>query len=306
MKKYACVVVMIMLLGSCQQIPESYESITVKGSDTEVNLALALAEYFMMADSTISIAVTGGGSGSGIAALINGKTDIANSSRPIKNEEMELASARDISPLPFIFAVDALAFIVHQHLGVDSLTLDQIAQIFSGKISNWQEVGGPDQAISLYGRQSNSGTFVYLRDSILKTEYATHHKQMNGNAQIVEALKSDRAGIGYVGVGYILNEGGEIVSGIKTIKVKGTAHSVAVSPVEQNAIASGAYPVVRPLFQYTNGLPDGKVLAFIEFGLSQKGQQIIAQNGYYPITEVHRSHNDQLLNQYYEAQKNRR
>ncbi|HMQ46466.1 MAG TPA: PstS family phosphate ABC transporter substrate-binding protein [Saprospiraceae bacterium] len=303
MKIYACIAVMIALLGSCQHLPEDYESITLKGSDTEVNVALALAEYYMADETTVSIAVTGGGSGAGIAALINGKTDIANSSRPIKKEELDLASARSIAPVPFIFAVDALAFIVHQDMEVDSLTLDQIAQLFSGKIANWRELGGPDNAVSLYGRQSNSGTFVYLRDSILKTEYAAHHKQMNGNAQIVEALKSDRAGIGYVGVGYILKEGGGVIAGIKTIKVKSDPASTAVSPVEQSAIANGAYPVVRPLFQYTNGMPDGKLLEFIEFGLSPKGQQIITENGYYPIFQAHKQHNEQLLNQYYEAQE---
>jgi len=161
---------LLALTASCRFAPQGVEHILIKGSDTEVNLALSLAETYMKRDSMISIAVTGGGSGMGIASLINGKTDIANSSRAMKPKEIELANERGIKPVPIVFAVDALALIVHPSLSVDALRVSEIGGIYRGDITNWQEVGGPDQGITIYGRQSNSGTFVFFRDSVLRAD----------------------------------------------------------------------------------------------------------------------------------------
>ncbi|MCX7767123.1 MAG: PstS family phosphate ABC transporter substrate-binding protein, partial [Candidatus Sumerlaeia bacterium] len=178
--------------------------IQIKGSDTEVNLVQTLAETYMKSNPGISLAVTGGGSGTGIAALINKKTDIANSSRPIKADELELAKQQGVEPVSLIFATDALAVIVHSSNPLTTVTLEQLGQIYRGEIKNWRTLGGPDLPITLYGRQSNSGTFVFFREFVVKADYSSEMRQMNGNSQIVESLRNDKSGIGYVGIGYIL------------------------------------------------------------------------------------------------------
>ena len=160
---WASILLFFIFFTACSLRPEGVENVLIKGSDTEVNLALALAERYMELDSLISIAVTGGGSGMGIAAMINGKTDIANASRPMKTEEIQMAVERGIHPTALVFAVDALALIVHPGLPIDSLKLQDIGAIYDGTITNWSELGGPNLEISLYGRQSNSGTFVYFK-----------------------------------------------------------------------------------------------------------------------------------------------
>jgi len=266
-------------------------SIQIRGSDTEVNLVQRLSEAYMENVPEVSIAVTGGGSGTGIAALINGQTDIANSSRPMKNAEIKQANAKGIEPVPIMFALDGLAIITHESLPVKSLNLNEVADIFKGKITNWSKVGGTDMEISMYGRQSNSGTFIYFRDTVLKGDYSPSVLRMNGTAQIVEAVRKDKAGIGYVGIGYIVNVKGNVISGINVLKLAGDAISTGVSPLESENVKSGKYPLSRPLFQYTNGKPEGNLLEFIQFELSDEGQKLIENEGYYPITYKQAEHN---------------
>lgn len=304
MKKsiYISIIFSYLLLTACSNAPEGVENIVIKGSDTEVNLALALAENYMAKDAMASIAVTGGGSGAGIAALINGKTDIANSSRPLKQEEYALAAERGVAPTATVFAMDALAIVTNDQLPVDSLTIEQIGAIYRGDIQNWSEVGGTDSKISLYGRQSNSGTFVYFRDSVLLGEYSSDLKQMNGTAQMVEAIRNDPAGIGYVGVGYIVEKDGSTTKDIKVLEIKANATSPAASPTEIANVTNGLYPIVRPLFQYTNGIPTGELRDFMLFGLSETGQQIVQKNGYYPVSRKYYAQNEKVLNfQYADA-----
>lgn len=286
---------LLTLLMACSDAPEGVENIIIKGSDTEVNLALSLAEIYMAKDSLISIAVTGGGSGSGIAALLNDKTDIANSSRPLKEEEYAMAEKRSIAPVATIFAMDALAIVVNEELPIESLTLAQVGAIFRGDITNWQKVGGPDMQISLYGRQSNSGTFVYFRDSVVMADYASILKQMNGTAQMVEGIKTDLAGVGYVGVGYVVQKDGSITSNIKVLNIRESEDQTAISPTKIENIKDGSYPIVRPLFQYTNGIPTGKLRDFMLFTLSDAGQKIVETSGYYPVSRKYYSQNEKVL-----------
>lgn len=286
---------LVLSLAGCGAGREGIENVLIKGSDTEVNLALALSESYMERDSFISIAVTGGGSGMGIAALINGKTDIANSSRPFKPQELALARERGVNPVATVFAVDAIAIIVHEKLDIGELSILQLQGIFSGSISNWQELGGPDLELSLYGRQSNSGTFIFFRDSILKQEYALELKQMNGTAQIVEAIKSDRAGIGYVGLGYLLDRSRRMIAGVKALSIRATEAEQAFSPVLEKNITKRNYPIIRPLFQYTDGIPSGKVLDYIRFSLSEEGQHIVEEQGYYRVAAPYIQRNRKLL-----------
>lgn len=280
-----------VLLLSCGR--SDIETIVIRGSDTEVNLVLRLAETYMESHDKVSIAVTGGGSGTGIAALINKKTDIANSSRAFKEAELRLAKERGVDVIPIIFAVDALSFIVHPDLSIDALSIADIRSIYTGQIDNWNAVGGPDLPISLYGRQGNSGTFTFIQTEILKADYDASMKQMNGTSQIIESIKNDKAGIGYVGIGYIVNKTGEQMEGVKVLSI--AEENKEVSPLETAAITNGDYPIVRPLYQYLDGYPDGVLQAFLEYELSDKGQAIISENGYFPITKKHRQQNQKYL-----------
>lgn len=292
----------ILLLGSalfafaCNPNHQRVENILIKGSDTEVNLALALAETYMSTDPDVSIAVTGGGSGAGIAALINGKTSIANASRPMKQEEMALAKAQKVQPLASVLGMDAIAIVVHPKCPVKSLSLQQLGAIYRGDIQNWKTLGGPDTEISLYGRQSNSGTFVYFRDSIVRAEYAQEVKQMNGTAQIVEAIKSDVHGIGYVGVGYILEKNGAQPTDIKVLAISRSDRQPAFLPTEVQNIESGHYPIIRPLYQYTNGQPKGRLQLYLQYCLSPAGQALVKANGYFPVSAQYQLQNEQALN----------
>ncbi|MCS7035775.1 MAG: phosphate ABC transporter substrate-binding protein [Saprospiraceae bacterium] len=266
---------------ACQQM-RSVERITVRGSDTEVNLVFRLAEAYMAEDSAVSISIAGGGSGVGIAALLNGKTDVANSSRALTEKEIALAHKRGIRLVAHVFAADALVIVVHPSVGVDSLTLEQLGRIYAGEIRDWAEVGGRPGRISLYGRQSNSGTFVYFREKVLGRDFSPALKQMNGTAQIVESVMRDPYGIGYVGLGYVAKADGSIRQGVRIVRLKANARRPAVSPLDEVALRSGDYPLVRPLYQFTNGRPSDKIKSFFQFETSPAGQQIILENGYLP------------------------
>jgi phosphate transport system substrate-binding protein len=262
----------------------------VKGSDTLVNLVQILSEEFMAKNPRTPIAVLGGGSGTGIAALINGTCDIANHSRPMKEKEITMAKDKGISRRVFVIAVDGLSVIVNRGNPVRELSMDKIGAIYRGEITNWSEVGGPNQAICLYGRQSNSGTFVFFQEHVLKKQdYSQNMMRMNGNAQIVEGVMADKAGIGYVGVGYIVDQKtGKVRSGLKVLNVSKEAGGKAFSPLDKAAVDSGDYPVARPLFQTTNGIPKGAVKAFLEFELSPEGQKIVEREGFFPIgADIH-------------------
>lgn len=284
-----------MLGYACSTQHQQVENILIKGSDTEVNLALVLAETFMETDPDVSIAVTGGGSGAGIAALINGKTSIANASRPMKTEEILLAKMRKVQPLSTVLGMDAIAIVVNPQCPVQQLALQQLGAIYRGDIQNWKSLGGPDAAISLYGRQSNSGTFVYFRDSIVRAEYSPQVKQMNGTAQIVEAIKNDVYGIGYVGLGYILEKNGTQHSEIKVLGISRDKKSAAFLPIDTKNIDSGVYPIIRPLYQYTDGKPQGKLQSYLQYCLSQEGQALVKANGYFPVSDQFKAQNDQVL-----------
>lgn len=287
-------VLALLFIADCAKKETDRTSIQIKGSDTEVNLVQRLAEAFMEKNPEISIAVTGGGSGVGIAALINKQTDIANSSRAMKDEEIKQAQDKGVDPVAIVFALDGLALIAHQSLPIDSLTLDEVAKIFKGEITSWKEFGGPDLAISLYGRQSNSGTYVYFRDNLLKGDYSPQARRMNGNAQIVEAVKTDKAGIGYVGIGYVVDDKGKVTSGIRVLNIAEDTNSPAVTPLKQENVKSGLYPLTRPLYQYTDGKPKGKLLEFIRFELSEEGQELVTKGGYYPVTPEYMDYNREL------------
>ncbi len=262
----------------------SQEVIQIKGSDTLINLVQRLAEVYMEAHPDASIAVTGGGSGVGIAALIANRVHIANASREIKSKEIAMAKENGVVPYEIAIAIDGLSVIVNSNNPVNHLTMDQVGKIFRGEITNWKEAGGPDLKISLYGRQSNSGTYVFFMEHVLgNKEYSPRMKRMNGNAQIVEGIIADKAGIGYVGVGYVYDDKGNVRQGLKVLSVAMDPKSEPVTPLVPENVKSGKYPIARALYQYTNGKPKGAVKAFIGFELSPEGQKIVEEMGFYPV-----------------------
>lgn len=257
--------------------------IQVKGSDTLVNLSQIWAETFTEKTGKM-VAVTGGGSGTGIAALIDGKCDMANSSRDIKKSEIEQAKAKGVNPVEFVVGIDGLAVIVNAKNPLKSISPEDIGKLFRGELTNWKQLGGADAPVTLYGRQPNSGTYVFFQEDVLgKKDYSTKMNQMNGNAQITEAVSKDASAVGYIGVGYAVDENGKVVAGIKPLDVIGKDGKV-VSPLDRQAVKSGKYPLARNLYQYTNGKPSGALLDLIKFELSEEGQKLAEQAGFDSIT----------------------
>lgn len=266
------------------------EEILVKGSDTLLNLVQRLAEAYSAANPDATVSVTGGGSGVGISAIINGECDIANASRSIKSKEVYDAKSNGVNPREFAIAIDGLCIVVNADSPVDQLTVEQVGAIFRGQIKNWSEVGGPNRKISLYGRQPSSGTYVYMRDEVMKGEYGAGMRQMNGNAQIIEALKSDKSGIGYVGVGYARS-----AEGVSVVKVAADEGGEYVSPLDDEKVNAGLYPITRALFQYTDGRPRGEARSLIEFELSEAGQKIVEEEGFFPVSTDYQKQNESNL-----------
>jgi phosphate transport system substrate-binding protein len=271
--KYSFLILSIVLF-SCT----GKKTVKVKGSDTEVNLAVQFAESFHHSTPSIFVSVSGGGSGLGIASLLNGTADIANTSRRINDKELALFREKGIALDSFIFAQDAIAFIVADDLPLESISTQQLADVLSGKVRNWEQITGKRLPVNIYGRQSNSGTHDFVKDR-LHISFSPRAKQMNGNAQILEAIRADHSGIGYVGAGYVIHGA---TKGIKVLSVYTTDKGAAVSPLDAGEIAAGKYFFQRPLFQYFRTKDSMQIQPFIAFEQSSEGQKIIHVGGYYP------------------------
>jgi len=277
--------------------------IQIKGSDTLVNLVQILAEEYMEKNPGAMLAVMGGGSGTGISGLINGTCDIADHSREWKKSEIAQAWEKGVKPRFFVIAVDGLSIIVNDKNPIQKLTLAQLGAIYRGEVTNWKAVGGPDKKISLYGRQSNSGTYVFMQEFVLgNRNYSKDMKEMNGNAQIIEGIVGDErgrggdeGGIGYVGVGYLYDENGRIRKGLKVVPIAKDDKSPTFLPTNKAAVDSGDYPVARPLYQSTNGKPSPAVAAFIRFEMSPEGQKIVEREGFFTISPKHIADNEKNL-----------
>jgi phosphate transport system substrate-binding protein len=257
------------------------DTIKIKGSDTEVNLAVQFAEEFHKKNTEVLVSISGGGSGLGIASLLNGNADIANSSRSINQNELSLFRKKNIELDSVIFAQDAIAFIVSDKTPIDSISVLNIAKILSGEYKNWSSLIPQNLPITIYGRQSNSGTYDYVKQ-ILGIHFSPYSKQMNGNAQILEAIKADGSGFGYVGAGYVMKDN---IKGIKVLTVYAN-NSNAISPLDSKKIASGEYFFQRPLFQYFKRKDYERIKSFLEFEKSVTGAAIIQASGYYPISKL--------------------
>ncbi len=249
-------------------------SITVGGSDTMVNLGQALAEEFMNAYDQVDISVTGGGSGTGIAALINGTVDFANASRAMKDEERDQAEdTNGVAPIEYVVAYDGIAVVVNPDLGVEELTFEELGAIYRGEITNWNEVGGPDKEIVVLSRDTSSGTYVFFLEHVVQAEdkeavYAADARLMPSTQAIVDETIANDAAIGYVGLGYVVPE-------VNVVKIDGVEASV-------EAVQDGSYNVARPLFMYAAVDPVGAAKVFIDWVVSADGQAVVADLGFVP------------------------
>ncbi len=297
MKKILIMALAIIgLLAAFAMAAPAKKMIQIKGSDTLVNLVQILAEEYMAKNPGTAIAVLGGGSGTGITGLINKTCDIADHSREWKQKEIDLAWEKGVSPRFFIVAVDGVSIIVNEKNPLVKLTMADVGAIYRGDVKNWKAVGGPDKAVSLYGRQSNSGTYVFMQEHVLGNKnYSTDMKEMNGNAQIIEGILQDEGGIGYVGVGYLFDENGKIRKGLKVLDISRQPGGQAYSPLDKAAVDSGNYPVSRPLFQATNGKPNADVAAFIAWETGPEGQKIVEREGFFSIGAPAKAQNEKNL-----------
>lgn len=294
MKKAAVLVFALCLMAgawACAPAPsnaasasEPRTSIVSKGSDTMVNLALAWAEAYQPAHPEVTLSVTGGGSGTGISALISGTTDIANASRAIKPEEMEAAHANGIEPLETVVARDAIAIIVHKDNPVSQLTLQQISDIYTGKLNNWAELGGEDRPIVRLSRETNSGTHVYFLETVLRMGdpastllFDPRTLLLPSSEGITSEVRDNPNAIGYDGLGYVTED-------VKIIAVAATQAGPYVLPSAES-VNAGSYPISRDLYIYTNGQPQGALQAFVAWLLSAPAQQIVLDLGFVPVKE---------------------
>ena len=258
-----------------------HDSIKMKGSDTEVNLAVNLAENYTNENPNFSIAISGGGSGLGITSLLNGRADIANSSRPLSDDEIQQFKDNNIEIVTIVFAEDATAFVVNKSLPLDEIDLETLGKILSGEIKNWNEIISVNEPINIYGRQSSSGTHSFVKKK-LKIEFTNAAKEMTGNAQILEGVKADKSGIGYVGAGYVAHDP-NANQGVKILKIKSDINDKAYSPIDPTTINQSLYFFQRPLYQFVLKDSWSKVKPFIDFEKSKKGKKMIEDHGYYII-----------------------
>jgi phosphate transport system substrate-binding protein len=246
-----------------------------------VNLCQAWAEAFMAKTGT-PVAVTGGGSGVGIASLLNGTCDIAAASREMEGKELEQARQKNIQPRKFIVGLDGLAVVVNPRNPVSRLTLDQIADIFTGKITRWDQVGGRKEEIVLLSREVNSGTHVYFKEHVLRRgkkegteEFSSEALLLPSSQDIADQIAHNEKAIGYYGMGYL----NATQKAIAVAKAPGKPY---VEP-RVETVLDGSYPISRPLLMYTNGEPTGAVKEFLEFALSEEGQQIVKEQDFVPV-----------------------
>lgn len=277
------------ILTSCGSADSSAETVVDapaqyienKGSDTIVNLALAWAEAYQVEHPDVRISVTGGGSGTGIAALINDTVDLANASRQIKTEEIEEAQSKGVEPMEHIIARDAIAVIVNSENPVSELTLQQISDIYSGEITNWSEVGGEDRPIVKLSRETNSGTHVYFLETVLRlgnsddeTLFSTDTLLLPSSEGIISEVRQNPNAIGYDGLGYVPDD-------VKMIAIAKEAGGEYVLP-SIATVNDKTYAIARDLYMYTNGEPTGIVKDYLDWILSAEAQEIVAELGFVP------------------------
>ncbi|MAT44705.1 MAG: phosphate-binding protein [Anaerolineaceae bacterium] len=286
--------VFCLILASCQSTDVNNQSqndsdavdlyLENKGSDTMVNLALYWAERYQEIHNNVRISVTGGGSGTGISSLISNTVDIANASRAIKDNEIELAEENGVTPVEFIVARDAIGVIVNPENPINNLTLEQISAIYSGEINNWKELGGDDRPIVRLSRETNSGTHVYFLEAVIrlgdsddKTIFSADTLLLPSSEGIISEVRDNPNAIGYDGLGYITDD-------VKVVGVSNLGDKIFVLPTIET-VNTNQYPIARDLYMYTNGEPEGLILNYLDWIFSEEGQDIVRDLGFVPVVK---------------------
>ncbi len=282
MAKRLCLILIGLVLCASTVYAKDNMSLQIKGSDTMVNLGQAWAEKFMEKNPQDLVAVTGGGSGTGISALINSTCDIAECSRSMKKEEIKMAESKGVKPLEHVVGLDGIAVVVNPKNPVSKLTMEQLRGIFMGTITNWKEIGGDNKKIVILSREVNSGTHVFFKEHVLRRgvekgpeEFAPSALLMPSSQAIADEVAQNVNAVGYYGMGYISPKQ-------KVIMVAKNEKSEFIAPTVDDVL-SGKYPISRPLYLYTNGEPTGLVKKFLDFTLSKEGQTIVKQTDFVPI-----------------------
>jgi phosphate transport system substrate-binding protein len=272
---YVVGLLLVVGLTQCAR-QERAKEVTLKGSDTMVLLGQRWAERYMAAHPGTVVQVTGGGSGTGIAALINGTTDICMASRPIKpDENAKLEAQFGQAAHETVVARDGLSIYVHEANGVKEITLTQLRDVYTGVLTDWKDLGGAPGHINVYGRENSSGTYVYFKEHVLdEADFAAGVQTLPGTAAVVNAVSQDPAGIGYGGAAY--------AKGVRDLAIKVDDATPGVLP-SLETVRAGSYPISRALYFYTRKAPEGAVGEFIGFALSDSGQAVVNQVGYFPV-----------------------
>ncbi|MEW5995381.1 MAG: phosphate ABC transporter substrate-binding protein [Candidatus Zixiibacteriota bacterium] len=268
-------IALVLMPAAVVGLVSAGSNITIKGSDTLVRLGQRWAEEYMKLHEGVVIQVSGGGSGTGIAALLNGTTDICQASRDMKAKEYKLAKEKGITPYRVSVALDGIAVFLNKQNPLKELSLAQLKGIYTGAVMNWKEVGGPDHRIILYGRENNSGTYVFFKEHVLdKRDYADATQTLPGTAAVVNAVAKDKYGIGYGGLAWATD--------VKFAAVRKDDSTAAVIPSVET-VSNGSYPISRELYWFFNGKPTGQMKALLNWALSAEGQKIAEKAEYVPL-----------------------
>lgn len=290
----------IFILSSCEQDKSNEKQnpaelltpgiLQLKGSDSEHALLSFFVQSYRAGKPGIEISLEKGGSVVGIESLISGKTDIANASRLMTRAELSRAKQMNVNPVSVIIALDAVAIITHPETGIDSLSVEQITDLYSGKIKNWKELGGENLPVVLLSRDEHSGTYLYFLHRLGLDAYPPGVITQPGNAAIAELVSKTKGAVGYVTASTLMDSNGKPRNDVWAVNVY-VEGAAACSPYETQAVQNGDYPITRPLYQYMNGIPEGKKLEFIRFELAAAQQQRLKELGYIPITHIHKAIN---------------
>lgn len=271
--KFLAILLAVVVLTFCRVDGSLWaqQSITINGSTTVLPIAQKVAEAYMSEYPQVKISVSGGGSGNGIKALIDGMTQIGMSSRFLKDSEVKLALEKGVYPVPFAVAYDCIVPVVHPSNPIESITLDQLKAVYQGQITNWKTLGGPDLQIVVTSRDTSSGTYEVWEEKVMKKERVFPGALLQASSgAIVQAVSKNKYAIGYVGIGYV-------DATVKALKVGGV-------PGNETTTLDGTYPISRPLYMFTRGWPEGSVLPFINYILNpQKGQKLVREAGFVPL-----------------------
>lgn len=277
MSKKTILTLSLVLLAFGSGILMAGNRISIKGSDTLVRLGQRWAEEYMKKNPEIIIQVSGGGSGTGIAALLNGATDICEASRDMKEKEYKMAEKKGIKPYRVSVALDGIAVFLNNKNIVKNLNFAQLKGIYTGAITNWKEVGGDDTRIIIYGRENNSGTYSFFKKKVLnKEDYSDYTQTLPGTAAVVNAVANDKNGIGYGGIAW--------AKGVKFAAVAKDENSKYVEP-STTTVSDGSYPISRDLYWFFNGKPAGELKKLLNWALSEEGQKIAEAIDYVPLSK---------------------